>query len=86
MTKTKKVGSTGRFGARYGLKIRKKVLEIEKLQRGKQKCPFCLKLSVKRLASGIWYCKACKTKFAGEAYEPATKKIAKLIAEGVQNV
>jgi len=75
MAKTKKVSSTGRFGARYGLKIRKKVLEIEKVQRGKHKCPFCSKLAVKRLAAGIWYCKACGTKFAGGAYEPAVEKI-----------
>jgi large subunit ribosomal protein L37Ae len=68
--KTKKVGSTGRWGARYGLKIRKKVLEIERLQKCKHKCPFCFKFAVKRLALGIWYCKHCEVKFAGRAYEP----------------
>ncbi len=68
--KTKKVGSTGRWGARYGLKIRKKVLEVERIQRGKHKCPFCFKFAVKRLASGIWFCKHCECKFAGKAYEP----------------
>jgi len=83
MTKTKKVSSTGRFGSRYGLKIRKKVLEIEKIQRSKHKCPFCAKLAVKRLASGVWYCKSCKTKFAGGAYEPGVGKpvIAEQVAE-----
>lgn len=70
MSHTKKVGSAGRFGARYGLKIRKNVIEIEKLQRQKQKCPFCLKFTVKRLAKGIWQCHSCNTKFAGKAYEP----------------
>ena len=83
MTKKKKVGSTGRFGARYGLKIKKKVLEIEKIQRKKCKCPFCAKLTVKRLATGIWYCKACKTKFAGGAYAPGISKLAKELAKGV---
>jgi large subunit ribosomal protein L37Ae len=86
MSKTKKAGSTGRFGARYGLKIRKKVLEIEKIQRHKHKCPFCAKLTVKRLSAGIWYCKSCKTKFAGGAYEPGISKLAKDLAKGVENV
>ena len=70
---TKKVGSTGRWGARYGLKIRKSVLKIEQIQRNKHKCPFCEKLTVKRLASGIWFCKACESKFAGRAYEPGVE-------------
>lgn len=78
MTKTKKVSSTGRFGARYGLKIKKKVLKIEQIQRGKHKCPFCAKFTVKRLSSGIWYCKSCKAKFAGGAYEPGIKKAIEL--------
>ncbi len=70
MSKTKKIGSAGRFGARYGLKIRTKITEIERIQRGRHKCPFCSKLALKRIASGIWWCKHCKTKFAGKAYEP----------------
>ncbi|MBD3262944.1 50S ribosomal protein L37ae [Candidatus Woesearchaeota archaeon] len=78
MARTKKVGSSGRFGARYGLKIKKKVRDIEKIQKGKHKCPFCSKFTVKRLASGIWFCKACKAKFAGRAYEPGVKKLAEI--------
>ena len=75
---TKKVGSTGRWGARYGLKIRKSVLKIEQIQRSKHKCPFCEKLTVKRLAVGIWFCKACESKFAGRAYEPGVDHAATL--------
>jgi large subunit ribosomal protein L37Ae len=74
MTAKKKIGSAGRFGARYGLKIRKKVKAIEQIQRGKHKCPFCLKLAVKRIASGIWFCTHCNSKFAGKAYEPGIKR------------
>jgi len=70
MTKTKKVGSTGRFGARYGRKIRTRVLKIEKLQNAKHSCPKCNKPGVKRLATGIWFCKKCGAKFAGKAYVP----------------
>jgi len=68
---TKKVGSTGRFGPRYGLKIRKKVLAIEKKQKKKHECPRCHKLQIKRLAKGIWLCKKCTYKFAGRAYWPS---------------
>jgi len=69
MTKTKKVASTGRFGVRYGKRIRQRVIDIEKRQRKPQKCPSCHRFSVKRLAAGIWQCKKCNLKFAGKAYE-----------------
>ena len=65
---TKKVGTTGRFGPRYGRKLRGKVAVIEKKLRGKHKCPYCNKLNVKRLASGIWKCRSCNSKFTGGAY------------------
>ncbi len=70
MTKTKRLGSTGRFGVRYGKKIKRKVLEIEKRQYQKQKCPYCNKLQVDRIASGIFTCKKCNSKFTGKAYWP----------------
>jgi len=67
----KKLGSAGRFGARYGRKLKKKIIEVEKLQKKRQKCPYCTKLGTKRLSSGIWYCKKCDSKFTGKAYLPA---------------
>jgi large subunit ribosomal protein L37Ae len=68
---TKKVGSTGRFGPRYGTKTKKMILKVE--QRKKNIfCPYCERKSLKRLAAGVWYCKKCKTKFAGGAYFPKT--------------
>jgi len=68
MGRTKKVWSTGRFGSRYGKKIRQSVIDVEKKQKAKQKCPYCKKLHVKRLSTGIWYCRNCKSKFTGGAY------------------
>lgn len=65
---TKKVGSTGRFGPRYGKRLKSKILSIEKVQRKKQKCPYCHRTSVKRVAPGIWFCKKCENKFTGKAY------------------
>ncbi len=65
--KTKKVKAAGRFGSRYGRRVRTKIAEIESLQRKKQKCPFCNGY-VKRLSKGIWRCKKCNKKFAGHIY------------------
>jgi len=66
----KKVGSAGRFGPRYGRTIRMTVTKIEKEEKKKHLCPKCNMPYVKRLASGIWQCKKCGTKFAGSAYYP----------------
>lgn len=66
--KRKKIKASGRFGAGYGTRVKKKLNEIESSQRKRQKCPFCSKPGVKRLAAGIWHCKKCGKKFAGHAY------------------
>ena len=36
--------------------------------KGKDTCPQCLNMSIKRVASGIWSCKKCGLKIAGKAY------------------
>jgi large subunit ribosomal protein L37Ae len=68
MATTKKVWSTGRFGSRYGKRIRTKIINVEKQQKAKQKCPHCNRLTAKRLSSGIWNCSKCNSKFTGKAY------------------
>lgn len=65
---TKKVGSAGRFGARYGKKLRQKITNIEKIQRKSHECPYCQRSTAKRVSAGIWYCKKCESKFTGKAY------------------
>ncbi len=71
MGKTKKVGITGKFGARYGLKIRRRIKKIEEKQKAKNECPYCHKNNALiRTSAGIWQCKKCKKKFTGRAYEP----------------
>jgi len=67
-TKLKKTKSAGRFGARYGRSIKSKLVKVEEKQRKKQKCPYCEKLGVKRLSSGIWKCPKCNKKFASDTY------------------
>lgn len=71
MARTKKVLSTGKYGVRYGKKIRERLLDVEKDQRKRHACPQCLKLTFKRQASGIWSCGKCGAKYAGKAYKPA---------------
>ncbi|HHF56103.1 MAG TPA: 50S ribosomal protein L37Ae [Thermoplasmatales archaeon] len=70
--RTKKVKSTGRFGPRYGVKIRHRVRDIEEKQRQWHLCPRCGRKRVKRESTGIWVCKKCNAKFAGGAYLPRT--------------
>ncbi|HDN95524.1 MAG TPA: 50S ribosomal protein L37Ae [Thermoplasmatales archaeon] len=70
--RTKKVKSTGRFGPRYGVKIRHRVRRIEEKQRQWHLCPKCGRKRVKRESTGIWVCRKCNTKFAGGAYFPRT--------------
>lgn len=67
-TKLKKAKSAGRFGARYGKKIRDKLVKVEVKQRIKQTCPFCEKKGVKRISNGIWNCTKCGKKFASNTY------------------
>ncbi|MGC8816464.1 MAG: 50S ribosomal protein L37ae [Candidatus Hadarchaeum sp.] len=71
MPRTKKVGSAGRFGPRYGTKVRKLVVEVEKKLKQDYKCPSCGALKVRRTCSSIWQCRRCGAKFAGGAYTPA---------------
>jgi large subunit ribosomal protein L37Ae len=70
MGRTRKVGSAGRFGPRYGLKLKKKLLEVERKQKKKHACPYCNKPGLKRVAAGIWECPKCGNRFSGKAYFP----------------
>lgn len=69
-SKLKKTKAAGRFGSRYGKKIRAKLSKVEEKQRVKQACPFCKKLGAKRLSNGVWQCtrKKCDKKFASDTY------------------
>ena len=68
MARTKKVKSTGRYGAGYGKRARLKLINVESKQRKKQTCPFCKRASIKRKSAGIWECKRCSKIFASNAY------------------
>ena len=72
LARTKKVGSTGRFGSRYGAKLRRRVLDIEKKRNEPTRCPSCATRALKRQAVGLWKCSKCDLLFAGGAYVPFT--------------
>jgi large subunit ribosomal protein L37Ae len=63
-----KVGSAGRFGARYGRVARRRVAEIEEeMENAKVDGD-----SVKRVGTGIWVNEETGEKFTGGAYSPET--------------
>jgi len=68
--KTKKVGSSGRFGARYGVRIRKRIADVEMLSKGRHECPKCMAVALGRTSSGIWVCRHCGAKIASSSYAP----------------
>lgn len=70
--RTKKVGPAGRYKARYGVRARTRVRDIEIQQKKKYICPQCGKQAVKRDGTAIWTCKKCGNTFAGGAYIPNT--------------
>ena len=69
---TKKVGSSGRFGPRYGGVMRKAVATIEKVQKAAHVCNKCGANAVYRTQTAIWECQKCGDLFAGGAYTPKT--------------
>lgn len=69
MAKEQKKGTTRRFGARYGIRVRANIDAVEAMQKENKKCPICRKEgSITRLAAGIFHCKRCNNKLTGKAY------------------
>ncbi len=79
--RTKKLKQAAKFGARYGLRPKRKWLEIDRVQRQKHICPVCQRKAVKRISTAIWQCRKCGAKFAGGAYVPETKKMQEILAK-----
>lgn len=71
--RTKKVGPAGRFKARYGVRSRNRIRNVELIQHQKHICPSCGHQSVKRVSTSIWQCRKCDIKFAGGSYIPRTE-------------
>lgn len=74
MGKTRVVGIAGRYGARYGSTLRKKIKEVLEKRYSPHTCPFCAHRGrVVRISTGIWMCKKCGARWAGGAYIPRTE-------------
>ncbi|OYT32274.1 MAG: 50S ribosomal protein L37ae [Thermofilum sp. ex4484_79] len=74
MGRTKIIGSAGRFGAKYGSTLRKKVALMESRMKEPHRCPRCLTPGkLKRISIGIWKCKKCNYTFTGGAWIPRTQ-------------
>ena len=68
--RTRQVGIVGRYGPRYGVRIRRRVQEIDESLRVHHVCPNCQAAAVRRRSSGVWQCRHCGHVFAGGAYRP----------------
>ena len=71
--RTQKAGATGRFGARYGVSVRRNAGMAMKKKSSKYTCPVCQYRQVRRKSVGIWHCSKCNHTFAGGAWEPFTR-------------
>lgn len=84
MGNTKKVGTSGRFGSRYGVGIKKRIVKVEENQKKLVNCSFCGFDKVKRIAAGLFICKKCGKKFTGGAYQIETligKSVKKAVSQ-----
>jgi len=68
--RTKKVGPAGRLGARYGVRIRRRIGEVEVQSKGRHECPKCKAVALLREANGIWVCRHCGNRYASSSYMP----------------
>ncbi|MCI4340039.1 MAG: 50S ribosomal protein L37ae [Thermoplasmata archaeon] len=66
--RTKKVGNTGWMGPRYGIRIRRKVLELDRARSLDAACPRCSTVTLSRVASGVFECSRCGVRYASGAY------------------
>ncbi|MFH1420707.1 MAG: 50S ribosomal protein L37ae [Candidatus Aenigmatarchaeota archaeon] len=60
---------SGRFGSRYGKRIRDGMKKAIGEKKAKYACPSCSRKSVVRESAGVWVCVKCKVKYASGAYK-----------------
>lgn len=71
----KKLGPVARYGPRYGVRIRSRILEVEKERHRPIPCPKCGISAVEREATAIWRCRHCGYKYASRAYVGTPRKL-----------
>lgn len=58
------------MGARYGVRIRKRIADIEIATKGRHECPKCNAVAMQRTANGIYLCRHCGARMASSSYAP----------------
>jgi len=71
--RTQKVGATAKYGARYGVSVRRRAGAALRKKNHLYTCPKCQYPKVSRQVAGIWECKKCSHKFSGGVWEPFTR-------------
>jgi large subunit ribosomal protein L37Ae len=71
--RTQKAGATARYGARYGVSVRRRAGSALAKKSKLYTCPVCQYQKVSRKVSGIWECKKCNHVFSGGVWEPYTR-------------
>lgn len=69
---------------RYGARIRKRYVSVQREKNALYRCPGCGRQRVKRAGTGVWRCAHCGKTYAGGAYSmstPAGEAARRLIAE-----
>lgn len=88
MAKSTKLKSTSRFGSRYSTPLKNVVRDIEEVQKKKQQCPQCGKVSLKRKGYSRWECSKCGAVIAGGSYVPKTEVgglVQKIVSRTISN-
>ena len=71
--RTKKAGVEARFGARYGVSVRRRAASTIRKVKKDYSCPVCQYQKVRRESAGIWRCRKCGHTFAGGVWQPFTR-------------
>ncbi len=71
--RTKKAGLEARFGARYGVSVRRRASYALRKVKREYSCPVCQYQKVRRESAGIWACRKCGHTFAGGVWQPFTR-------------
>ena len=71
--RTQKAGATARFGARYGVSVRRRAGSAISKKSRLYTCPSCHYRKVRRKSAGIWECRKCGYTFSGGVWEPYTR-------------
>jgi large subunit ribosomal protein L37Ae len=56
------------MGPKYGIRIRRRVQEVDRAAKASYVCPKCSTMTVRRVGSGLFHCRRCERTFASDSY------------------